>query len=132
VVATFRATQRRLPEGLAVHTEPATIPSPIVVTLSGELDIATVPDVHEALTSTVEANPGATVIVNLAAVTFLDSTCLSMFTRAHRRALEAGGILRVAEPAPFIRKVFEATGLTEMVLDRPPTAVDLIRRTWRD
>jgi anti-anti-sigma factor len=103
-----------------------------VVALVGELDVTTVPDVHDVVRSAVEDNPGATVVVNLAAVTFLDSTCLNMFARVHQRAVEAGGRLRVAQPTAFARRVLDATGLGELVIDPPLTPADLIRRQWRD
>ena len=81
-----------------------------VVTVSGEIDVATAPQLRQHL----EASPVAeapTVVVDLTGVSFLDSTALGVLVGAHRRRGEVGGDLRLVVTEPRILKVFEITDL---------------------
>jgi len=60
------------------------------------------------------------VIVDLPAVTFIDSSGLTTLADAHARMSSAGGRLAIDGVAPSIEKVFEITRLTEA----DPTRID--------
>ena len=62
----------------------------------------------------IETNPGATVVVDLADVEFLDSSALGMLVKALKRARAAGGDLALTRPQPRVWKVFEVTRLDEV------------------
>ncbi|MGH9016763.1 MAG: STAS domain-containing protein [Acidimicrobiales bacterium] len=83
-----------------------------VITVAGEIDIQTSPQLEKSLQGILEAG-SASVFVDLADVTFLDSTGLSVLVGALQRCREAGGSLRLRSPKPNIRRVLEITGLTE-------------------
>ena len=81
-----------------------------VVSVRGEIDVATAPRLRDELAST----PGLGVdlcVVDLSAVTFLDSTALGVLVSAAQMCQEAGGELRLVVTAPHIYKVFTITGL---------------------
>ncbi len=89
-----------------------------VITVTGEIDVATAPALRERLHSQVAAGH-ATLVVDLLGITFLDSTALGVLVGALKRCREAGGDLRLVATEPRIMKVFEITGLTEVFTIAP-------------
>lgn len=84
-----------------------------VVAASGEIDVATAPELRERLTDLVDA--GATrLVVDLEDVDFIDSTGLGVLVGAVRRARGDEGDVRLVCTNPRILKVFQATGLHEV------------------
>src|SRR5436190_14390839 len=86
----------------------------IVLTLDGELDIATAPRIEEALRSAEEQAP-AILVLDLRALGFMDSTGLRTILGADARAREAGRRLVVVQGDENIRRVFEVTRLYDRV-----------------
>lgn len=80
-----------------------------VVTLAGECDLA----VREELTAALlEAVAGArVVVVDLAAVTFIDSTGVHGLVTAHHAALAAGGRVHVRNAVGPVATVLGLTGV---------------------
>ena len=95
----------------------------VTVSLAGEIDIATVVAARAEVTAAIQAHPGATVVVDLAGVGYLDSTGLGMLVGAHKRATEAGGAIRVVNPSTMIRRVFDITDLSILFIDEDAAAV---------
>jgi len=84
-----------------------------VLGAAGELDVNTAPELREQLARLI--NEGTTtIVVDLAAVTFVDSTALSVLVSALKRLRQAGGDLQLSSPTPSVRRVFEITGLTRL------------------
>ena len=81
-----------------------------VLEVSGEVDMATAPEVSKVLE--VVAEPIERVIVDLSGVSFLDSSALNALVRNQRELSERGVTFRVVSPADqAIRRVFEITQL---------------------
>jgi len=97
-----------------------------VVTLRGELDAHDAPGLRGAFSEVVEGAPARTrVVLDLAQVTFLDSTALGCIVGLVRRVGEAEGELRVVLPgAPTVR-IFEITGLDAILRTYPTRAAAL-------
>jgi anti-sigma B factor antagonist len=87
--------------------------SPPVIAVSGEIDVATAPQLRECLHRVI-AQGEATVVLDLLGVTFLDSTALGVLVGALKRCRELGGDLHVVVADPRIMKIFEITGLTNV------------------
>jgi anti-anti-sigma factor len=105
-------------EPASVHTENDD-ESPVVVA-SGEIDMATAPMLARELTAAIEAGDGA-VVLDLAGVTFFDSSGLRVAIVAHRDLGERGRRLAVVcEPEGHVRRTFMLAGLAD-VLDLHPT-----------
>ncbi len=85
-------------------------PSWPVVKVAGEIDIETSPALEERLRSVLDQGHSS-VVIDLAGVTFLDSTGLSVLIGGLRRCQDGGGELRLVSPRPNVRKVLEVTGL---------------------
>ena len=81
-----------------------------VVSVSGELDIATAGRLGEELERTSERG-ARRVIVDLVGVAFIDSVALGVLTEEARRLRATGGTCIVVSQDPRILRVFEITGL---------------------
>jgi anti-sigma B factor antagonist len=101
-----------------------------VVTLRGELDAHDAPRLRELFTAAVAELEGAArplLVVDLTGVAFLDSTALGTVVGAVRRVRERGGEFRVVLPESPARRIFEITGLDEVLDVRPTRAAALER-----
>jgi anti-sigma B factor antagonist len=87
-----------------------------VVALRGELDASTAWELAHHLTGP----PGSLVVVDLAGLTFIDSSGLGAIHTARRRMMQDGGTLVVCRPTPAVLRVFEITGLDSWVAEWDP------------
>ncbi|MEU4237447.1 STAS domain-containing protein [Actinoplanes sp. NPDC026619] len=83
------------------------------VTLAGDCDLAVRDQLSESLLAAVHRSD--TVIVDLAAVGFLDSSGLHALVTAHRAAIERGGRLYVENPAGSVAAVLDLTGVAGLL-----------------
>jgi len=81
-----------------------------VVEVEGELHLSTAPAFRTALESAV-AGAARAVILDLQAVTFIDSTGLSVLLTALRQVERSGGRLAVVCSNPTVLRLFEITSL---------------------
>ncbi len=85
-----------------------------VVSVTGEIDLTTAPVLDARLKeATKPERPN--VVIDLTAVTFLDSTALGALIRARKRCRSVGGDLRIVHAVPNVAAVFEVTGLTGLL-----------------
>src|SRR6266498_3541889 len=80
------------------------------VSVAGEVDLATAPELKEALGEVVSSGAGG-VLVDLSKATFIDSTTLGVLMGAVKRLRPAGGSLALVCTDENITKIFEITGL---------------------
>ena len=84
---------------------------PVVVRVRGELDMSTTPGLAEALT---DAAPiASTIVVDLSAVSFLDSSAIGTLVSAGRARKGGGGRLQIGPRSAVVDRVLEITGLSE-------------------
>jgi anti-sigma B factor antagonist len=99
---------------MEVRTEVSDFAGWTVVSIYGELDVATAPSLREQLIGLV--GDGATkLVLDLEGVDFLDSTGLGVIVSALKRARTNGGDLRLVCTQARIRRLFEITGLDKAV-----------------
>jgi anti-sigma B factor antagonist len=79
---------------------------------TGELDIATVPQLEEAFDAAAAANDGARIVVDLAGVTFIDSTGLRLLIRMNENS--ADGRLAIRS-TPIVDRLLQVTGLLDQL-----------------
>jgi anti-anti-sigma factor len=84
-----------------------------VLTLTGELDIAGVPALREAISQICAAHAEPRVLVDLSHVDFMDSGGLSGLVKAWKRVTEPGGRFVLAGVRPRVRRVLEITRMTD-------------------
>jgi anti-anti-sigma factor len=99
---------------------------PAVVSLAGELDIGSAPELAERARVLVTAGH-VRLVLDLTDLTFCDSTGLAAFVRAKNDCQRSGGYLRLAAPTPNVARILAVVGL----LDTFPTyqTVDAARRS---
>jgi anti-sigma B factor antagonist len=85
----------------------------VTATLRGEFDLAAIPTVTAALCP----HLGMAVIVDLAAIDFLDSSGLHCLLDLRREAASRGGQVTIENPSPVARRVLQIAGLRPTVVD---------------
>jgi anti-sigma B factor antagonist len=98
VSATFAVAAERPAEGLGV------------VVVSGELDIYTAPQLKECMLGLIDAGVPR-LVVDLGAVTFIDSTALGVLIGGVRRINDAGGAMALVVGSRPVARVLSITGL---------------------
>lgn len=84
-------------------------PLGVVLVLRGELDLATVPLLEEHLNRTKRS--GASVVIDLAGLGFIDSTGLEVLLRADRQLRASDGQLVLLSGSRAVYRVFELAGV---------------------
>jgi anti-anti-sigma factor len=79
-----------------------------IVSASGEVDAFVAPELEAALA---DVDGDTRLVVDLARVTFMDSTALGAVVRAARECDRRGVSLRVLLPQGLARRIFEITAL---------------------
>ncbi|HEY7932497.1 MAG TPA: STAS domain-containing protein [Solirubrobacteraceae bacterium] len=101
-----------VPGSLSISSE--TDQDTVHITLQGELDLASAPQMQEHLRAAGDSAP-ARVVVDLARLAFIDSTGLRVLLQADARARELGYELVLRPGEPSVQRVFEVTGATDML-----------------
>jgi anti-anti-sigma factor len=81
-----------------------------VVSVIGEIDLATVDIVNAAMAGALEREPGR-LVFDLSGVGFIDSSGIAVLLRA-RKSVE---LVQIRDPSTAVRRVLEVTGLTEIL-----------------
>ena len=100
----------------------------LVLSMSGELDLATVGPVREATKAATDSGDYRCLVFDLSQLDFMDSSGIQVLVDTNRRMKARGGHLRVVSNSPNIGKVLEITAL-DRVLDIVPdreTALALV------
>jgi anti-sigma B factor antagonist len=88
----------------------------VVVVVGGELDLDTSPRLRQVLVDLVRSQGNRTIVLDVATLTFLDSSALGVLVTAQRDLAGIGGQLTVRSPSNAVRRVFEITGLDRVLL----------------
>ena len=97
------------------------------ISLSGELDVTTVPVLEDHL-ARFEAAGLSAIMIDLRELTFLDRSAMQAFLAARERANQNGHRLILVGASPGARRLFELTN-TEFLLDDHDTTVVMNRFT---
>lgn len=84
----------------------------LVIALSGELDLASAPDLERELQAGEATSPGQ-ITIDLTELGFMDSTGLQSLLRARERAAESGYALSLRRGPHQVQRVFELTKTAE-------------------
>jgi len=87
-------------------------PAGVVLTVSGELDIATVPHLRARLVAALDRGIRR-LVIDLRPLFFLDSVAVAALLHAARQVGEGGRLAVVVAPDSYIRMVFEIAGLPQ-------------------
>lgn len=91
-----------------------------VISVSGELDLASSPALEEEL-ERVAKSDATVIVVDLAELEFMDSTGLSVLVRAHQRAEQSGRRLGLVNGSQQVQRLLTLTGVADrlMLADAP-------------
>lgn len=81
-----------------------------IVSVSGEVDMYTAPQLKECLVDLIEG-AATRIVVDLSAVTFIDSTALGVLIGGVRRLHAAGGAMSLVVTSRPVERVLSITGL---------------------
>lgn len=81
----------------------------VVVRASGEIDVATAPQIESQLISMIDG--GSSVALDLAEVTFIDSSGLRALVTARQRAEEKAVAFSLAGRSAAVERLLQVTGL---------------------
>jgi anti-sigma B factor antagonist len=95
-------------------------PDGVCVAVAGEVDIDTAPRLRLALAAALQE--ASQVVVDLGAVTFLDSAGLSTLIATHQRAEATGVSLRLQRVPPMVLRLLALTGMDSLLLITPASA----------
>jgi anti-sigma B factor antagonist len=101
-------------------------PSGLVLTVAGELDIATVPQVRNRLGLALRAGERR-IVIDLRPLFFLDSIAVAALLQVARQLGEDGRLAVIVAPDSYIRMVFEIAGLPQC-LDVVETREEAVAR----
>jgi anti-sigma B factor antagonist len=85
-----------------------------VTVATPEIDSATAPQLADQLAG---LDPGDEVYVDFSAVTFCDSTGIRVLLAALKAQMASGGSLWLINVTPAVSRVFEMTGLRNLMAD---------------
>ena len=98
---------------MAVVADPQYLPA-VIVALPAEIDMANAGRAGEQLGTAL--TPGVrTVIADMTATTFCDSSGISMLVRARKRAAANRTELRLVVPSTAVRRVFELVRMDDLL-----------------
>ncbi|MFF4902678.1 STAS domain-containing protein [Streptomyces sp. NPDC001068] len=99
-----------------------------VIELSGELDHHTAPEVRAALPG-LDLRPGQQLVLDLAGVTFCDSSGITVLIAARNHALAADAAIALAAVPDHVGRIFRIVGL-EAIFPTHSTA-QAAEASWR-
>ncbi len=89
--------------------------APAAIAAEGELDATSAPKLRTALEAAIAAGVGD-IHLDLGGVTFIDSSGLQSITAVLRELRESGHDLSIASASRSVRRIFEVTGLRDLLL----------------
>jgi anti-sigma B factor antagonist len=101
-------------EPVSLTTRTDVVDGRAVVSVSGDVDLASAGSLREALGEALALS--STVIVDVAGMGFIDSSGLSALIWGHHQARDAGGSLSVRRPSPMLRRLLEITRLETVLV----------------
>ena len=92
--------------------------------VAGEVDLAVAATLLDAILVAGLSGQARDLVVDLAEVTFLDSTGIAVLVQASRRLADMQVHLRLANPSPFVARVMDISGVGELLGLRATATAD--------
>jgi anti-sigma B factor antagonist len=97
-------------------------PSTSTVTLSGELDLSNRDDIRAHLLDELAAPATRHLIIDMAAVGFLDSTAVSILVTAYHHGREHDCRVTIVRPSLQVTQILTMTGLLDLFRENAPAS----------
>lgn len=99
---------------VALVTSTDTVDGVVSVSVEGDVDLASSPELRRVLDDAIEISPR--VRLELAGLTFIDSSGLSALVEAHRKARDAGGEVVLCDPPSMLTRLLDITSLNTLLV----------------
>lgn len=86
----------------------------VVVSIEGELDATTAPPLRAILSDLIDGQGNLSLVLDLSAMSFVDSIGLGVFAGAAKRLRTKGGELVLSSPSGPASRLFELTGIAAL------------------
>ena len=103
-----------VPEALQIEVTPAAGSGPAFVVLAGEMDVVSTGAFAESMSELERSSPDG-VVIDVAGLSFIDSSGINALVQAARTVEARGGRAVLAAPAPHVHRVFEITRVRDLV-----------------
>jgi len=87
-------------------------PDATVISVGGEIDMSTCEELRSAVAP--HAGRGAAIALDLAGVTFIDSSAIRVMIETRASAIAAGGSFVVRNPSDPVRRVLTVAGVLDL------------------
>jgi anti-anti-sigma factor len=87
----------------------------IVISVAGEIDMVTCGDLRDAIEP--HLGPRQMIVLDLSAVTFMDSSCLGVLVKANGHLTSDGGSLALRNPSTAARRLLSAANVEHLLDD---------------
>jgi anti-sigma B factor antagonist len=89
-----------------------------VLRLQGEVDLLSSPYLRSVLDASIDAGHNA-VVLDLAALRFMDAAGLRVIAHAANRLEMSGGSLTIRAPSKIVRRMLDVTGMIDLAVPYP-------------
>ena len=86
----------------------------VTLAIQGEIDFGNVAALRARLSELIRSGTGP-LTIDLSGVDFVDSTTIGVLIQAKKRLEQSGRELRMIQPKPSVRRVFELAGLVDFL-----------------
>lgn len=86
----------------------------MVVKLIGDVDMNTSPDVRTSIAEVFKTGGSKALLINLSGVRYMDSSGIATLVETMQNCMKQGMKLRLVEPSPSVRDVFELARLSSI------------------
>lgn len=83
----------------------------VIILLKGDVDMNTSPDVRSGIGEVFRQGGAKALLINLSGVRYMDSSGIATLVEAMQNCMKQGMRLRLVEPSPPVRDVFELARL---------------------
>ncbi|MCH6268382.1 MULTISPECIES: anti-sigma F factor antagonist [Neobacillus] len=91
----------------------------LLIRLSGELDHHTADELREKASSVIENNGIRHIVLNLAQLTFMDSSGLGVILGRYKQIKQVHGEMVVCAISPAIQRLFDMSGMFKIIKMEP-------------
>jgi anti-sigma B factor antagonist len=106
--------RQRQARGLHLETVVAHDLTTVHLTVSGEIDVATADDLASAGGQALNRHGVSTLVINMAAVTFMSASGVGALVSINNNARQHGQVVVLVEPSRCVYRILELTGLTDV------------------
>jgi anti-sigma B factor antagonist len=88
----------------------------LMVSIDGDVDVNSVRELRKGLEDNIEEYKPGSIIINCEKLNYIDSTGLGVLVSILKKVQKYDGSISIVELKPYLNKIFEVTGLTQLLI----------------